>query len=175
MSWLQAVDTTVTLALALGAATWAAVKVRRRREHFPRIEFTVEVDFAVPREQHWLVSLDAFIVNKGFVRYSISDFAFEIRYARATETLSEGGREIGFQTQIPHVLKSGNWLTDTGGRGFVDPGLSTRYSYVATVPADAEFLLIHGLLTFGEGGRRYAHTAERLIRVPDLERARAAA
>lgn len=166
MDWLQAVDTAATLGIATAGAAWGAVKIRRRREHFPRVEFTVDVEFVALHQRQWIVSLDAFVSNKGFVRYPMSGFEFEVRYAQRCDPLTDGGPEIGYQTRIPRPLKSGSWLPDGGGQAFVDPGLSTRYSYVSAIPEEAELLLLHGSLTFDHGRRSYVHTAEKLLRPP---------
>lgn len=175
LDWLEIANSVVALiAIGVGGA-WAYVKLRKRREHFPRVEFTVDVDFAGKQQGAWLVSLNAFVENKGLVRYDMRSFNFDLRYLSQDDRLEDGGAEIDFQTFIPHLLKEGSWSTEGWlkerwhGPGFVDPGLATRYSYVTTVPGDAAFVLLHGYLLTSEGGKTYTHSADALIRVPASE------
>jgi hypothetical protein len=172
IEWLQITNSVVALvALGVGGA-WAFIKLRKRREHFPRVEFTVDVEFVGRHREAWLVSLNAFVENKGLVRWNMTSFSFDLRYLSRDDPLEEGGDEIDYQTLIPHLLKEGTWATDESlgeqwhGPGFVDPGLATRYSYVTTVPADAVFVLLHGYLDTRQGGRQYRHAADRLLQVP---------
>ncbi len=165
--WLQNVDAVVTLAIAVGAVVWGALKVKRRREYFPRVEFTVGVDFVSLERGHRVVTLNAYVENKGFVRHELTGFDFELRYARRSDPLVDGDASIGHQARIPLTLKSGSWLAASGGRAFVDPGLSTRYSHIASLPEESWLLLLHGWLSFQHGGRSYRHAADTLVAVPD--------
>jgi hypothetical protein len=54
----------VTLTIAPAVLLGAPFKVKRRREHFPCVEFTVDVDFVAFHRGQWVVSLNAFVVNK---------------------------------------------------------------------------------------------------------------
>jgi hypothetical protein len=85
------------------------LKIRKRREHFPRVEFTVDVEFVGRQVDEWLVSLSALLVNKGLVRYTVEQFTFDLRCALADEALQEGGEAIDHQTSIPHLVKEGSW------------------------------------------------------------------
>lgn len=159
--WLQIFDGSVTLLAAVIAGTWAFIKIRRRREHFPRIEFTVDVDFVAVQNERWIVSLNAFVVNKGVVRYEVRDFQFDARYASRSDLLEEGGPDINFQTYVPRLLKEGSWLGAGSGSAFVDPGLQTRYSYISSVPCEASLLLLHGRVGFRASRKWYVHTADK--------------
>jgi hypothetical protein len=151
------------LAVVIGGV-WAYVKFVRRREHAPRVDFTVEVGFVGEQREHWLVDIQAFVNNEGLVRHTFRVFDFELRCLYDEDAVLDGGDEIGGQTLIPHLLRHGSWLPEGWGESFIEPGLRTRYSYVASVPRRASFVLLHGELEYGDG--RVTHTAERLLQVP---------
>jgi hypothetical protein len=151
------------LAVVIGGL-WAYIKILRRREHRPRLEFSVELAFVGAQADHWLVDVQAFVNNEGLVRHVIRTFSFELRCLYPDDELVDGGPQIGHQTLIPHVLKEGSWLPGDWEATFIEPGLRTRYSFVTLVPSSVSFVLIHGLLIYGD--QRVAHTAESLVRVP---------
>jgi hypothetical protein len=164
LEWVQTVNAAAAfIALCIGG-TWAYIKIRKRREHFPRVEFTVDVSFAGLQKGQWVIEVLAFVDNKGLVRHLIREFAFDLRYISHDDALEEGGESIGHQIRIPHLVKKGTWVPETWAASFIEPGLATRYSYIAAIPRDASFVLLHGKFSY-EGGK-YFHTADRLIKVP---------
>lgn len=161
---LKAVESVATL-IALGiGGTWAYVKLVKRREHAPRIEFTVDIAFIGSQGGYWLVELLALVENKGLVRHLIREFAFDLRALRIDDPVREGSAEINGQTEIPHLVKRGAWIPKGWESTFIEPGLRTRYSYVAALPKTASFALLHG--RFDYHGETVFHTADRLVRVP---------
>lgn len=62
------------------------------------------------------------------------------------------------------MLPAGSWLPSSWESTFIEPGLSTRYSHIASVPASASFLLLHGRFVYGDGSAM--HTADRFVAVP---------
>jgi hypothetical protein len=56
-----------------------------------RINFSVEVRFVILQGEDWLVELAAMIDNKGMVRYTTSEFTFELRCLYPEDPLSPGG------------------------------------------------------------------------------------
>jgi hypothetical protein len=137
-----------------------------RRENVERIDFSVEVRFVTLQGEDWLVELAAMLDNKGMVRYTTSEFAFELRCLYPEDSLGAGGAEIGGQTYIPHVLATGSWLPESWGATVIEPGLTTRYSYVTSVPYRATAVLLHGAFRYESAEDKNRHTAESLQAVP---------
>jgi len=161
---IKAANSLATFLAVVIGGVWAYVKFVRRREHAPRVDFTVEVGFVGEQREHWLVDLQAFVNNEGLVRHTFRVFKFELRCLYDNDAVLDGGDDMGGQTLIPHLLRQGAWLPEEWGESFIEPGLRTRYSYVASVPRRAAFVLLHGVLVYGDG--RVTHTAERLVHVP---------
>ncbi|HET8661305.1 MAG TPA: hypothetical protein VFM55_20190 [Micromonosporaceae bacterium] len=140
------------------------------RETEERIELSVEVRFVVRHGGSWLVELAALLDNKGLVRYETQELTFDLRCIYPEDALVPGP-EIDGQTRIPHLLAAGSWLPAGWSRTFIEPGLSTRYSYVTTVPCSASAVLLHGRFAYEPGpapGRASAfHTAETFQAVPE--------
>lgn len=146
-------------------AEWAREDERRlkHREYSKRLEFLVDVEFVGLQGDVWIVELLAFVHNKGLVDHTITQFDFDLRCMRRGEPTVEGGDDIGGQVLFPHMLKTGQWLPALWSGTFIEPGLSTKYSYLTSIPTDATFLLLHGRIDYGD--ERF-HTAERVAVVP---------
>ena len=78
--------------------------------------------------------------------------------------LEDGEEKINYQTNIHRLLKVGSWIPKEWECTFIEPGLKTRYSHIATVPDNATFLLIHGKFNYQD--EKEFHTADKLLRVP---------
>ena len=74
--------------------------------------------------------------------------------------------QIGGQTEFPRLLIAGSWLPIDWEGTFIEPGLSTRYGFVTTVPAGAVAVLLHGLFRSETTDGTIVHTAEALHEVP---------
>ena len=164
MDLLQATDAIITVLAAVVGGIWAIVKVRKRREHAPRISFDVDINLVGIQNDHWLVELVANVNNRGLVRHEIKEFTFDLRGLFEGDTLEDGSDKINNQTVIPYLLKEGAWLPSGWRYTFIEPSLETRYSFITSVPTRATFLLLHG--RFDYDGATSFHTADCLIRVP---------
>jgi len=147
---------------------WRREDQRRllQRENAERIDFSVEVRFVSRHGEDWLVELAAMLDNKGLVRYTTSEFSFELRCLYPEDSLNPGGADIGGQINIPHVVATGSWLPGTWAATVIEPGLTTRYSYVASVPRRATAVLLHGAFRYEPGEDKVRHTAESFQAVP---------
>jgi hypothetical protein len=156
------------LSVRLQRLNWQREDQRRstEREHAERIDFTVEVRFVCLQHDAWLVELAAMLDNKGLVWHTTNELRFELRCIYPDDELSAGGPEIGGQTRIPNILTAGSWLPANWGATVIEPGLTTRYSYVSHVPKRATAVLLHGIFTYTGPGEKDLHTAESLQAVP---------
>jgi hypothetical protein len=163
---IKAAQSLATFAAVVIGGIWAYVKVVSRREHAPRVDFTVDVEFVGQQRDRWLIDVRAFVNNEGLVRHSFREFSFDLRCLYEDDHLVDDDETIGGQTLVPHVLKRGSWLPSHWDESFIEPGLRTRYSYVTTVPEHSSFVLLHGVLVYGDD--RVEHTAECLVKVPAI-------
>jgi hypothetical protein len=85
----------------------------------------------------------------------------------APAALQAGGPAINGQTVIPHEVATGSWLPAGWSGTFIEPGLSTRYSFISAVPASAVAVLLHGRFLYEPGSEeRFSHSAETFRAVP---------
>lgn len=164
---MESIQTAVSigtfLAVVAGGA-WTLFKVQKSRHFAQRIAFEVAIDFVAKHRDHWIVSLDAFVNNMGQVRYEVTRFTFDLRCLYSDDPITDDDKAIGCQVVIPHLIRDGSWLPHGSSGSFIEPGLQTRYSYVAAVPIRASVALLHGLLDYR--GTDFIHTPERLAQVP---------
>jgi hypothetical protein len=148
---------------------WRREDLRQNEErgHVPRVDFRVDIRFVAPHHDSWVVEVLAFIDNKGTVKYETQLLKFELRALLESDPLATGNESIGFQTEIPHVLTTGSWLPPSWSGTFIEPGISTKYSFVASVPQGATVVLLHGLVKY-VSDTEVTHTAEAIAAVPPL-------
>ena len=105
-------------------------------------------------------------MHRGARRIGAPQFSFELRCLYPEDSLNAGGADIGGQINIPHVVATGSWLPGTWAATVIEPGLTTRYSYVASVPRRATTVLLHGAFLYEPGEDKVRHTAESFQAVP---------
>ena len=164
-NYAQAVQSIGTVVAVIIGGIWAYFRFIRQREHSQRIEFLVDIEFVGLQDDQWLIEALAFIENKGLVNQIIKDLSFTLRYVDSDDRISDGDKEINFQANISRELKKGVWVPESWEATFIEPGLKTRYGYVASVPSEASFVLIHGRFSYQD--EKEFHTAKKLVKVPD--------
>lgn len=157
---MSGLSSVVTIGAVVVGGIWAYRRFIRNREACPKIEFTVDVNFVHWQGGKWIVEALAFLDNKGLVKQSISRFTFDLRYTLPTDPIR--GRDE-FLVYVPHKATDGSWLPKNWESTFVEPGLSTRYSCLASIPEDATTVLIHGKFFYESNDW---HTADKLLKVP---------
>jgi hypothetical protein len=142
---------------------WTYQRFIRQRDDYPHIEFSVDINFVGEQDGFWLTELIARFENKGKVQHRISDFKFDL-FALYAEDKIVSADEFGGQVFFPHKVIAGSWLPKKWEYTFIDPGVSTHYSFVASVPKEMTYVILHGWFQYPNG--RESHSAEMTIPVP---------
>jgi hypothetical protein len=148
------------IALTVGGY-WTYTRFIRQRDDYAFIEFTVDLNFVGKQDGKWIVELIAYLENKGKVQHTFSDLAFDLEALYDTDGVIPNER-YGGQAYFPHQLAKRPWIPP--GKYFIEPGLKAKYSYVAQVPQEATFLMLHGRFTYEN--QPAWHSAERTLEVP---------
>ncbi len=148
------------LALVIGAY-WTYTRFIKQRENFAFLEFTADMHFVGQQDGKWIVELIAYLENKGKVQHQFSDLSFELAALFRGDTL-ESSQDFGGQALFPHQISKGPWIP--AGKYFIEPGVKAKYSYIAHIPAETTYLMLHGHFTYKD--QAAWHTAERTLAVP---------
>ena len=153
-------DTVVGLSALIGGG-WAFYTFGLRKERYPHIETSAEIN-VIGRHGGWrIVEIVCILNNKGSARHTMKQIDFDIYGIEAGDDLIERGDG---QAHFPHLIKRG---TIGAGYGFfIEPSVVAKYSYVAHVPLNAEFLILH--CWFDYVGQKAHHSAECTIRLPEI-------
>lgn len=154
-----------TVAVVLGGG-WAFWRYVYQGEFKRRVAFNVDVNFVAGHGDRWLVELLATVDNKGLVTHQIADFGFKLRCIYPEDGAEDAGKRANFQTNFPHKLKEGTWLPNQWGNTFVRPGISTRYTFVTSVPQRAVAVVLSGRFRYPE--KNAFHTAVKLVKTPSV-------
>ena len=148
------------LALVVGAY-WTYTRFIKQRENYAFIEFTVDINFVGKQDGKWIVELIAFLENKGRVQHQFADLSFNLATLRHGDPVAQSA-QYGGQTFFPNENPRCAWLPV--GSYFIEPGIKAKYSYVAQIPDDATFVMLHGRFTYKD--QPAWHSAERTVAVP---------
>jgi len=154
-----------TLGIIMGGA-WALRKYAFRKEDFPRIDFSVDVNFVGRHQGEWVIEILGLLQNKGLVPHPIQSLRFNLRMLSYADQLTDGGDAIGGQLLFPRRIKEAPWTpAATDSAMVIHPGVSLRYNYIYHIPESTALVLVHGILDYGKDGLQ--HRADRLLKVPD--------
>jgi hypothetical protein len=150
-------------ALAIGG-WWTYRRFVRQREDRPHVAFTVDAAFIAKQGGYWIVELISRLENKGKVRHQITNFTFDV-YALFRNDDVIVSDQFGGQAYFPHLVVRGSWLPTSFGYTFIDPGLSTHYSFLARIPEETTMFVMHSRFDY-EHDKEF-HVAEKTFAVPD--------
>lgn len=164
MDTLKLIESIITILGITVGGSWAFWKFVVHKEAHPRIEFSVDVNFVGKQGDEWMIEVLGELENKGTVPHKMTDLKFNLKYLKADDHAEENAN-YGGQIDIKHELKDGSWLPSIEGiYSRLYPGITMRYNFIYKVPADASFVLIHGLLLYGKSDEQTR--ADRLVKVP---------
>jgi len=164
-SILQSIVTTLAIIIA---GIWALSKFVFHKEYFPRVDFSVNVNFVGIHNGEWLIEILGLLDNKGLVPHRVESLRFELRYLSETDPLTDGDETIRGQVLFPPATKDESWMPIAEGEKMViQSGVSLRYNYVYRIPETAAFVLLHGILDYGKN--RPQHRADRMLKVPNSQ------
>jgi hypothetical protein len=166
-NYSAAAQSVVTATALIAGGIWAYIKFGLRQERYPHIETSADIYFIGRHDTDWIVELIAYVNNKGTAQHKMSESNFEVSYMRKNDALVDA-KEFGGQVLFAHQLKRGSFLPSHSRSFFVDPGVKAKYSYIARVPLEAEFVIFHWWFKYGDE-RDYSHAAEITVKVPSEE------
>jgi len=142
---------------------WVYLKFVRAQEKYPNLEFTADINPIGIQNGMLVVELLAYIENKGKAQHKMASLDFDLNALMPGDALVSDQR-WGGQINFPAELCRGSFLPARYKYFFVDPGTKAKYSYVAGVPENAAFLLLHCYFRYSHRDKT-GHAAERTIRI----------
>lgn len=150
---------------ALFGAWWAVEKLRRRDEHFPRVNFEVGANFIGEQDGKVLAEVVAVIENKGIVPFKMKNLTFTLRGLSDRDAVLPRQDSERSEINFPHKLASGSLVPSDWPFSFVYPGVRTEYNFVTTVPPEMAFIRVQGRFLYLTGRPGETHHAARTLAV----------
>ena len=116
------------------------------------------------QKDYWVAEIIATIDNKGKAQHKMNKLEFDLNALFSGEQI-ETSKKWGGQVNFPHPVVQGSFLPDQYQFFFLDPGTKAKYSYIARIPKEASFIILHCWFNYMDE-RQYSHTAEKTIAVP---------
>ena len=145
---------------------WIYSKFVRGQEKYPNIDFTADMTIIGAQGNWMLVELLAYVDNKGKAQHRMRDFRFDL-YGMFPGDAVLTDERWGGQVNFPHEICKGSFLPAHWNYFFVDPGTKAKYSFIARVPIEATFLILHCRFEYTDRGK-VGHTAERTVAIPKI-------
>jgi len=161
-------DVLESLATVFGlavAGVWAYRRYVLQAERWPHVATSAEVNFVGRQEGRWLVELVAVLDNRGKVEHRVKDFTFDLSGLRREDPLLPD-EQWGGQVSFPQSLSTGSFLPQNLKYFSVGPGVTARYSFLASFPDDVSFVLLHCSFRYMDRAG-YSHSMECTAKVPD--------
>ena len=155
---------TVILMAAIAGGYWAFVKWFKRDEHFPRIDFNVNIEVLGQKKAHIVLNIIATLENRGVVPLKIKNFVCKLRGIDRAESLELGGDEIRDQLNFKTKLGERSYLPIQGPYAFVYPGVKTAFPYVTIIPKTIEFVLALSKFEYLANGE--THHSGHVMKIP---------
>ena len=160
----SALQSIATIASFIIGGIWVYLKFIRQQEKYPNIEFLADIEFVGEQGDYLIAEIIATIDNKGKAQHRMNDFRFDVN-ALFPHDKVETSDNWGGQVDFPTLVAEGSFLPDQFKFFFLDPGTRAKYSYIARIPKEASFVILHCRFSYMDK-REYGHTAEKTVAVP---------
>lgn len=161
-SFAQSIATVISMIVG---GWWVYAKFVRAQEKYPNIEFSADINPIGNQDGSLIVELIAYVENKGKAQHQMDQFTFDLNALLPQDPVL-ADTQWGGQVNFPHRVCKGSFLPAGMESFFVDPGTKAKYSYIACVPQEVTFLILHCHFEYVGRGKT-GHAAERTIRLCD--------
>ena len=153
----------VLVIFSIIAGLYTFIKWWKREEHFPRINFEINVNVIDEKDGFFILHITSILENKGVVPLKINNFGCEVRGISKDDKLKLGGEEIRNQLNFPHVFARGRFFPKDWDESFVYPSVKATYGFITIIPHDTSYILVKG--KFGYPNRAGNHHAEKVVKI----------
>jgi hypothetical protein len=160
----SAIQAIVASASLIVGGYWVYARFVRQQERFAHIESDADIVVLGRQGGYWIVEIAALLQNKGKVQLEVKDLGFDLNAITDVDDIETDPR-WGGQVHFPHNIAKGTFLPEKYSHFFIGPGISARYSWIASVPEAATFLSLHCFFLYADG-RAAGHSMEKNVRLP---------
>jgi hypothetical protein len=133
-----------------------------RRSSYAHIETSAEISFLGQQDNFWIVELKAILNNKGKAQRRIHKFRFDLHAIHADDPI-DAGKKSGGRVNFANEIAKGSFVPRGYAYCVVGPSVTATYTYLARVPDQATFLMLHCWFDYNPG---FSHWMEKAVQVP---------
>lgn len=160
-SGLESLATIVSMIIA---GFWIHRLYLSQTDNFAHVEAAADIKFIGEQDGKWIVQLVTTLQNKGKVPQTIRDFSFVLDGLLHSDKVAPS-EQYGGQAFFPHTLQSGSFLPAHYQSFFIAPGVTATYTFVASVPTEVSFLMLHSRFSYPDRVAT-SHAAECTVACP---------
>jgi hypothetical protein len=161
--WASVGQSLATILSFVIGGWWIYAKFVRAQEKYSNIEFSADINIIGEQHGSLIVELIAYLENKGKAQHRMEELKFDLS-ALLLDDLVLPDQRWGGQINFPHQICEGSFLPANRKFFFVDPGTKAKYSYIARIPQEVSFLMLHCWFDYAGRGQS-KHAAERTIKI----------
>src|SRR5664279_3397796 len=159
-----AIQSVITACALVIGGFWAAWRFIFRREGRARVEFDLGINVLGVQGDRLLIEVFATLQNKGLARHRIRDFTFDLLYLLGSAQVVDGGEAFNYQPPFEKAFVKRNWVPVNWGNSFADAGVTQTYTYLAHIPATANYVLVLSRFRYLHPSWDF-HKAQRAFRI----------
>ena len=137
-------------------------RYRAKQSVFADIETSAEISFLGQQDNFWIVELKAVLNNKGKAQRKVHKFRFDLHAILADDPI-DASKKSGGRVNFGNEIARGSFVPRGYAYCVVGPLVTATYTYVARVPQQATFLILHCRFDYHPG---FSHTMEKAVQVP---------
>jgi len=143
-------------------AVLAYRRYRAKQSSYADIETSADISFLGQQDNFWIVELKAVLNNKGKAQRKIHKFRFDLNAILADDPI-DAGKKPGGRVNFANEIARGSFVPRGYAYCVVGPSVTATYTYVARVPEQATFLILHCRFDYHPG---FSHSMEKAVQVP---------
>ncbi|MGB6037163.1 MAG: hypothetical protein WBG42_12900 [Cryomorphaceae bacterium] len=166
---IENIESIVTISAILIGGIWAYFRFRKTREDHPKVQIELNLTLLGIEGDRCLLECEATLENKGLVRHSFKEFTFDLLHFSSTSEYKRGDERVNHQVVFEKeaVNRKVSWIPGDWNYSFVDPGIKQRYTYLADVPANSKYVLIHSQFKYKDQDSDF-HSIQRAFSLEEL-------
>lgn len=139
---IQEISSLITIIALFTAGAWTLFRFGIAREHYPKLQFDLNLhQLGMSRDKH-VIELVATITNKGIARQYIRHFRFNILTFDDNMPFDMEDTKIEKRLKFHELEKGLRWV-NSEHPAFIDGGLNQDFTYVTALDKDVRFVMIY--------------------------------
>ena len=125
--YMALIESCVKVCAVLVGGFWVYYKFILKRERYPNLMLSCDINFVGIQNDFWLIEVVAKIENKGKAQLRMTEFDMQLTGIKKTD-------KINLDTNFQHSIYSGSFIRSDTLISVVEPGVSADWTRIFSFP-----------------------------------------